>query len=89
MVEAIPHFRESPLFTPAEKAALRLADAMAGDHKQARYDEIFAELRKYYNEEQIVALGDRFARLWPLSPRHLTCRRSAPRAQFRSIAASG
>ena len=72
MVEAIPHFRESPLFTPAEKAALRLADAMAGDHKQARYDEIFAELRKYYNEEQIVALGleDRYlARLWPLSPR--------------------
>ena len=33
----------------------RLADAMAGDHKQAPYDEIFAELRKYYREEQIVA----------------------------------
>jgi hypothetical protein len=30
---------------------------MAGDHKQAPYDEIFAELRKYYSEEQIVALG--------------------------------
>ena len=57
MVEAIPNFRESALFTSAEKAALRLADAMAGDHKQAPYDEIFAELRKYYSEEQIVALG--------------------------------
>ena len=48
---------ESSLFTPAEKAALRLADAIAGDHKKAPYDEIFAELRKYYSEEQIVALG--------------------------------
>jgi alkylhydroperoxidase family enzyme len=57
MIEAIPNFRDSALFTPAEKAALRLADAMAGDHKQALYDEIFAELRKYYSEEQIVALG--------------------------------
>jgi alkylhydroperoxidase family enzyme len=56
MVEAIPNFRESSLFSPAEKAALRLADAMAGDHKRSSYDEIFAELRKYYSEEQIVAL---------------------------------
>ena len=57
MIAAIPNFRESPLFTPAEKAALRLADAIAGDHKQAPYDEIFADLRTYYSEEQIVALG--------------------------------
>ena len=57
MVSAIPNFRESPLFTPAEKAALRLADAMAGDHKRAQYDEIFAELRRFYSEEQIVAMG--------------------------------
>jgi alkylhydroperoxidase family enzyme len=53
----IPHFRDSPLFTPAEKAALALADAMAGDHKNAPYDEIFGELRKHYTEEQIVTLG--------------------------------
>jgi len=44
MIAALPHFRESPLFTPAERAALRLADAMAGDHKHAPYDEIFVEL---------------------------------------------
>jgi hypothetical protein len=31
MVEAIPNCRESALFTPAEKAALRLADGMAGN----------------------------------------------------------
>jgi alkylhydroperoxidase family enzyme len=57
MVDAVPNFRESPLFTPAEKAAMRLADAMAGDHKHAPFDEIFAELRKHYSEEQIVELG--------------------------------
>jgi alkylhydroperoxidase family enzyme len=57
MVDAVPNFRESPLFTTAEKAAMRLADAMAGDHKHAPFDEIFAELRKYYTEEQIVELG--------------------------------
>ena len=53
MVDAVPNFRESPLFTLAEKAAMRLADAMAGDHKHAPFDEIFAELRKHYSEEQI------------------------------------
>jgi len=57
MVDAVPNFRESPLFTLAEKAAMRLADAMAGDHKHAPFDEIFAELRKHYSEEQIVELG--------------------------------
>jgi alkylhydroperoxidase family enzyme len=57
MVDAVPNFRESPLFTPAEKAAMRLADAMADDHKNAPFDEIFAELRKHYSEEQIVELG--------------------------------
>ena len=57
MVDEVPNFRQSPLFTPAEKAAMRLADAMAGDHKNAPFDEVFAELRKYYTEEQIVELG--------------------------------
>jgi alkylhydroperoxidase family enzyme len=57
MVDAVPNFRESPLFTPAEKAAMRLADAMAGDHKHAPFEEIFAELRRYFTEEQIVELG--------------------------------
>src|SRR3984893_7128192 len=57
IIEALPIFGRVSPFTPAEKAALLLADAMAGDHKRAPYDEIFAELRKYYSEEQIVALG--------------------------------
>ena len=57
MVDAVPPFRESPLFTPAEKAAMALADAMAGDYTRAPFDAIFAELRKHYDEEQIVELG--------------------------------
>ena len=57
MVDEVPNFRKSPLFTPAEKAAMRLADAMAGDHKNAPYEEIFAEMRKYYTEEQVVEIG--------------------------------
>jgi hypothetical protein len=71
MVEAIPNFRESSLFTAAEKAALRLADAMAGDHKQAPYDEIFAELRKLLQQgaDRSARLEDRYlARLWAASP---------------------
>ena len=57
MVDEVPSFRSSKLFTPAEKAAMSLADAMAGAHTKAPFDEIFAELRKHYTEEQIVELG--------------------------------
>jgi len=57
MIRTLPQYRESALFTPAEKAAIALADAMAGDHKRAAYDKIFEELRKHYTEEQIVRLG--------------------------------
>jgi alkylhydroperoxidase family enzyme len=57
MVAAIPEFETSPLFTPAEKAAIRLADAMSGDHKHADFDAIFAELRNHYTQAQIVELG--------------------------------
>ena len=57
MVDAVPNFRNSKLFTPAEKAAMSLADAMAGAHTKAPFDAIFAELRNHYTEEQIVELG--------------------------------
>ncbi|HTY56911.1 MAG TPA: hypothetical protein VMB26_17020 [Candidatus Binataceae bacterium] len=57
MVAEIPTFRESKLFTSQEKAALAFANAMAGKHLEADYEQIFADLREYYSEEQIVALG--------------------------------
>jgi alkylhydroperoxidase family enzyme len=47
---------DSELFTPRERAALRFATAMVtNDHEAA--DEIFAELRRYFDEPQIVELG--------------------------------
>ena len=57
MVAAVASYETSDLFTPAEKAAIRLADAMAGDHKRADFDAIFAELRKHYTQTQVVELG--------------------------------
>ena len=52
-VEALPRFRESPLFTSAERAALELARA-AGSRPPAVTDSHFAELRKHYSEDAIV-----------------------------------
>ncbi len=60
MIRALPRFRESDLFTPAEKVALKFAELMAGDHR-AVSQELFDELRTHYNERQIMALGWRMA----------------------------
>jgi alkylhydroperoxidase family enzyme len=50
------HNLDSELFNPHERAALRFATAMvANDDQEA--DEIFAELRRYFDEPQIVELG--------------------------------
>lgn len=56
MLAELRNCEESALFTPAEKAALRLAAVMAGEHRQAS-DQLFDELRKYYTEAQILELG--------------------------------
>jgi alkylhydroperoxidase family enzyme len=52
---AAPDYRDSALFTPAEKAALDLAVA-ASSSPIAVTDALFAELRKHWSEEQIVEL---------------------------------
>ena len=49
------NFRESPLFSEAEKAALDLAVA-AGSVPNAVTDDLFAKLRIHWTEEQIVEL---------------------------------
>lgn len=57
-VAALPQFRASPLFTPAERAALELAFA-AGSCPPRVTDEHFAELKKHYSEDaatEIVAV---------------------------------
>jgi uncharacterized peroxidase-related enzyme len=54
-VEALARFDESPLFTPAERAALGLARA-AGACPPSVADAHFAELRKHYSENAVVEI---------------------------------
>ncbi len=50
---AVWEFESSPLFSEAERAALRLA-AVAAILPNAASDQHFADLRQHYDEEQIV-----------------------------------
>jgi uncharacterized peroxidase-related enzyme len=57
-VEALSQFRTSPLYSPAERAALELASA-AGACPPAVTDVHFAELRRFYSEDaaaEVVAV---------------------------------
>jgi AhpD family alkylhydroperoxidase len=53
-VDALAEFRTSPLFTPAERAALVYVEE-ATQRKRVS-DETFAELRQYFTDEQIVSI---------------------------------
>jgi alkylhydroperoxidase family enzyme len=55
-IEAIWDFENSPLFSEAERAALRFGFA-AGQVPNGVTEEHFVALRKYYTEKQIVDLG--------------------------------
>jgi alkylhydroperoxidase family enzyme len=55
-IAAVADYRGSALFTPAERAALELADAMTATPPNVT-DEIFARLREHYDEAQIVELA--------------------------------
>jgi alkylhydroperoxidase family enzyme len=57
-VEALPQFRASPFFTPAERTALELAHA-AGTCPPRVTDAHFAELKKHWSEDaatEVVAV---------------------------------
>ena len=54
-IMAVSQFRESPLFTPAERAALELAVA-AGSAPPAVTDAHFVELKKHFSEDAIVEI---------------------------------
>jgi len=54
-VEALSRYPSSPLFTPAERAALDLALAAGGGSPGAT-DAHFAELRKHYSEDAIIEI---------------------------------
>ena len=52
---AVANYATSPLFSPAERAALAVAVA-AGQVPNAVTDAMFVELRKHWNEAQIVEI---------------------------------
>ena len=52
---AVWDYQTSPLFTPAERAALDIAVA-TGSVPNAVTDEMFLELRKHWSDEQIVEI---------------------------------
>jgi len=56
LIAEIPHYRQSALLTPREKAAIHFAEILAGDHRQAS-QELFDELRQYFTEPEIIDLG--------------------------------
>jgi alkylhydroperoxidase family enzyme len=56
VIAEILHYRDSVLLTSREKAAIHYADVLAGDHRMAS-EELFAELRQYFTESEIVDLG--------------------------------
>ena len=55
-IEHLADFETRGDFTPAEKTALRLAERMTRDAHSVD-DELWSELRKYYDEGQIVELA--------------------------------
>jgi len=54
-IEALRQFEQSPEFSEAERAALRFAQA-AGKMPNAVGDAEFAELRRHFNDDQILEL---------------------------------
>ncbi len=55
-IAALDAYRTSPLFTPEERVALELAEAMTATPPNVT-DELFARLQEYYDEAQLVELA--------------------------------
>jgi len=58
LVAEIPNYRHSAILTAREKAAIRFAEVLAGDHREAS-QELFDDLRQYFTEAEIIDLGFR------------------------------
>jgi alkylhydroperoxidase family enzyme len=56
-IDALHDYEASPHYTKAERAALRYADAMTVTGRDVS-DELFAWLREFYTDEQIVELTE-------------------------------
>ncbi|HST19576.1 MAG TPA: hypothetical protein VLR90_00525 [Blastocatellia bacterium] len=51
----MPDYATSPLYSEAERIALRYADAMTITGREVS-DEMFARLREFYNDDELVEL---------------------------------
>ena len=58
LIAEVPHFENSKKLTAPEKAAIRFAEVLAGDHRQAS-QETFDGLREHFTESEIIDLGFR------------------------------
>ena len=54
-IDALNDYQKSPLFTEAEKVALEYADAIT-DTRRDVDDELFARMRRYYDDDTIAEL---------------------------------
>jgi len=59
-IDALADYDTSPLYTEAERAALRYADAMTVTGRDVS-DELFARLREFYTDDEIVELTEAVA----------------------------
>ena len=57
-IAEIPRYRTSDAFSGREKAAIRYAEVLAGDHQSAD-EALFDELRAQFTESEIIDLGIR------------------------------
>jgi alkylhydroperoxidase family enzyme len=58
LIEEIANYRTSKILSDRDKAAIRLAEVLAGDHREATQEQ-FDDLRKYFTEAEIIDLGFR------------------------------
>jgi alkylhydroperoxidase family enzyme len=56
MIAELPNYRDSKLLSPREKAAVRYAEVLAGNHREAD-ERLFDLLRQHFTEAEIVDLG--------------------------------
>jgi alkylhydroperoxidase family enzyme len=60
LITAVRNDPQGVLFDDREKAAFRLADVLAGDHRKAS-DELYDDLRQHFSEREIITLGWRIS----------------------------
>ncbi len=55
-VQAVPHFKENPLFSERERVALEFAERMTITGEEVG-DELFSRVRRQFSEAEIVELA--------------------------------